>query len=279
MTGITLQQLYNNILSESQNMTTLSGLTTVNSYQQLLSQLNSTSQVDPASLFYYVIANSEYNLQQNLINFYNELETLKNRSGYGSYLWLQNLALQFQLGDIAIIDPTTYVVGYTTIDTSKQIIQYASALETQNGVILKVRRLSTDVLSTEELAEFTSYINQAKIIGQRISVLNQPADLLNLQGTIVYNSQLNKSDVQTNVEAAINSYIASLPFASTFVIAELISAVLSVNGVYDFQISTIQGKTYNGAYSNITYTYVSTSGWMETDPTYSLSQYILYQTQ
>jgi len=276
ITGSTLETIYNNIVTEIDTMSNLAELTPINSYQNLLSQLNTESQVGVNSLLTYTVAYNEWMTEQNIINFYNEINSLLSRVGYGQSQWLIDRILEFQLGDELLINTSTYELYYETVDTSKQIILSCSVEEVVPGILIKVRRKDTDVLTTIELEQLKAYISKIKVMGQVTSTLSYEGDKLKLIGKIIYNAQLNMSTVKSEVESAINGYIAGLPFNSTFITSKLIDTVMSVNGVRDFQITTLQAKDYIKSYSNVVNQYITTSGYLTIDPSFTLSDNLTY---
>lgn len=280
ISGATLATIYNNIINEKNNMTNLAQLTPISSFQNLLQNLTTTSQVDEGSLLFYCVAYNEWLLEQNLINLYNQLDLLSQRTGYGSSSWLCEQALLFQINSILQINPITYALSYPTTDTTLQVVGYASAQETDTGILMKIRGKNVNVIPTEQFNEFTAYINKIKILGQRISIINDYPDLLKIYGTVIYNAQVNLSTIQTNINNAITNYLSNLNFNSIFYTSNLIQVILNVEGVYDFQYSSIQGTpTTPFNYVNIVGSYTTLAGYMTIDPAFPLSGTITYQAQ
>ena len=279
VSGSTLTQIYNNIISEKNNMINLAGLTPINSFQTLLQTLTTTSTVDEGSLLFYCVAYNEWLLEQNILNLYNQLEVLSQRTGYGSSQWLVDEALKFQTNSILQIDPLTYALSYPTIDTSLQIIGFASATEEDTGILMKIRGKNQEVISPEQFSEFVAYINKIKILGQRISIINDKADLMQITATITYNAQLDKATVVSYVESTINNYIQNLTFNSIFYTSQLTNQVMNITGVIDFKIQNIQAKIDGGTYANVSNIYTSLAGYMKIDPTIPLSGTITYNAQ
>lgn len=258
-------------------MSNLSELTTINSFQDLLQSLNSTSKVSVSDLLLYNVAYSEFLLENNIVNLYNQLEELLNRTGYGQAQWLIDKALEFQSSDILLLNPDTYELYYSTINTDKQVVGYAAALETDTGVLLKIRGKNSDLLNSEELTQFSDFISKIKIMGQRISILNIPADSLKLVGEITYSAQLSLATIQSNVETAINNYIENLEFNSTFIKSQLIEDIMVLNGIKNVTFSTMEAKSYSSGYVSITDTYEAVSGYLKIDPAFPLSSNLTYK--
>lgn len=271
MTGQTLTQIYDSITTEIQSMSNLQSLTPISSFQDLLQQLNSTSKVSVSSLLTYVVAYSEWLTQNNMINFYNEIENKLSEQGVGDEIWLEDLSLAFQEGDMLLYDSTSNSYQYENINTSNQIIKSVSVKENDYGVLIKVRGRDADLLTTEQLRQFNDYLSKKKILGQKISVLNVPADNLKFVGTIKFNAQLTESSVRSSVESVINDYIENLEFGSIFLKSELIERVMGVCGVRNFTITTLEGKSYSGTYATITDEYEAYSGYLSVDGSFPLS--------
>jgi hypothetical protein len=263
MSGLTLQQTYDQLISEKALFPYLSSLVTINSYQNLLQKLQTTSEVAVSDLLLFIVAYGNWTLSNSMVQFYSELETLKSRGSVGGKEWLLTLALAFQNGDMLVVNSLKELV-YETENIDKQIILSASAEERENGIILKVRRKSSDVLSSSELEAFKSYISQTKIWGTKINVISQPADELNVTAAISYNSQLILVDVESLVNTAIEDYLDNLDFGGNFIKAQLIENVMAIPGILDFNISVLESRAYGGTYAAIT-NYVSEAGYLKLD--------------
>jgi hypothetical protein len=168
----TLNEIYNAIVTEKQTFTSLSGLTTdITSQQELLTELESNSKVSIYNLWMYITSVSIWTLEQIMSLFIAEVDEIVSSAIIGTPAWYIQKSKEFQYNSgTLIINPITYAVEYDTLDTASQIVEHAAAIEVGGNLVLKIRRLSTDILSATELASFKSFINKVKFAGTRIIV-------------------------------------------------------------------------------------------------------------
>jgi len=274
----TLNEIYLAIVTEKQTFSSLSGLTTdITSQQELLTELNSNSKVSIYNLWMYITAVSIWTLEKIMGLFITEVDEIVSSAIIGTSAWYVQKVKQFQYNSgTLIINPTTYAVEYDIEDTTAQIIEHAATIESGGNLILKVRRLASDILSTPELNAFKSYINKVKFAGTRIIVWNYDADLLKLYFEIKYDPIIPLSTITTNVETVINDYLDNIEFNSTVNINSLIDNLQAIEGVLDPQFNEGYGKFDIAAYVAFSHTYDSTAGWCKIDPLYPLSSTITY---
>lgn len=285
----TIDDIFQSLKTEKETFASLTGLTTtVTDKADLLAAINSDSKVAIWRLIEYIESTGIWAMEENMEIFINDVELEKLTASVSTRLWYKEQMLAFQYGDILQIDPLTYRPYYTTIDTSKQIIGSCSAQETGGKLILKIRGRDTDILNASQLNALYSYVASIKAAGIRIQVRNSVADSLKLYLTIVYDPQRPISNIQTDVELVINTYIKNIEFDSTFKTNSLIDKLQSISGVLDAQWTTTDvDPTKNGlwvlnhpnsSYSQFIWSTMSYSGYYEIDGSFPLNSTITYQT-
>jgi hypothetical protein len=201
------------------------------------------------------------------------IDTLKPHSA----AWYVTIAKAFQYSFDLLPDSDKFDNGtHTTdeIETSK-IVKYAAVIEFPQKLQMKVAKLSGNDLTglaTDELAAFTTYIQQVKDAGVRLEILTAPADLLKLGLRIYYDALLLKSDGTridgedgNVVETAIKQYLSSIEFDGTVVLAKLVDALQAVEGVKIPHIDLAQFKYGDLPYQNIDVKYQPMAGYMRLD--------------
>jgi len=277
-TGRTSATIYEEIVNEIQNMPALSALQPdIDSQQTLLDDLTNESKVATWRLWAWVQAYTTFIMEGNMETFTNTVNDIKNDATVSSLAWYVDKAESFQYGDTLTISGANYAIGYQSVDETKQIIEQAAAVEIEGKLILKIKREDTDILSTDELNAFNSYINKIKIAGTRLQVWNYQADEMKLYMNIVYDPQTSLADVTSDVESAINDYIVNIPFNSIFIVSELIDEIQAVDGVKDPQFISGYGKQWNGTYSEFEHTYTALSGYAEIDSATPLSGTLTFE--
>ena len=151
----TIDQIFTSMIAEKNNFSSLSGLTSpIVDLPSLLTALNSNSQVSIWILQLYIQSVAIWTLEQNMNQLEIDVEQEKLTAIVGNLEWYTQQAELFQYGDILSIDPNTFKPYYSTINTNNQIIIAATAVESGSNLVLKVRRLSTDILSGPEMSAF-----------------------------------------------------------------------------------------------------------------------------
>jgi len=227
-------------------------------------------------LLLYITANAIQVQEQLFKQHIDEIESIKSSGIIGNKDWYVAKALEFQYGDNLIITED-FQIQYEIIDTNKKIIQSASSEVLGEKYILKIRRKGSDILTNDELLAFNTYINKIKFAGSKIIIYNKLPDDLKLIGNVIYNPEISLTDIITNTQNAINEYIANVGFNSTLYKNKLIDAVQKVNGVIDFEISSLEAKE-NGTinYTNIVNNYKSVAGYLKIADEYPLTNFLSY---
>jgi len=170
-------------------------------------------------------------------------DTLKNNIA-ATPIWIKNKILAFQNGDSVVMNEDTGVVEYEVIDTDKQIITQCSVTNANYGEVnIKVAKGGTSPtsLTSGELTAVQSYYSNLNPAGIRYNIISLDADRLLIRGVVYYNGQYQDS-IQTDVESAVNAYLASLPFDGAMIIKDLEQAINVVNGVEDIVIQELSAR-------------------------------------
>ena len=259
-----LPTILNELLTEKASFNNLLSLQpNTSSYQQLMQDLTSTSSVSIWELQEYLTSFEIATLEQIMYNFQNSIYNKIDNSFVGSASWYCNKVLSFQLGDTLIIKPD-FSIGYATNNPSAQIIASSASESQNNTLIIKVRRINTNILSEEESAQFGSFLNAITFAGSRVTFRNSPPDLLNLYMNILYTGQENLSDVKNGVSSTINNYINNLPFNSIFYVNQLVEQLLALPYIIDAEVDFSQSTVAISGQSFVplNYSYLAYSGYL-----------------
>lgn len=234
-----------------------------------LSGLNSTSNSAIYTLWKYIVATQMY-LQETLWDlFKKDLETIVDRAPVGSDKWLQDRVLRFQYDAVTpqIVEVLSdYSVDYPTIDTTKRIITRAAVKTTSSRTVtVKVAKEEPPVaLSVTELASLQSYLSNTGdstyagrgvgigSAGVRYIASSLDSDKLYLKADIYYNGQY-VNVISDTVIAAINTYLAAIPFDGTFKLTSLVDAIQSVTGVTDIVLHDVAIRPDTDVIADSTY--------------------------
>lgn len=279
----TISQIYDSMILEKTYMPTLKsnllnedGSSSISTSQDLLDNLTTTSRTAVWKLIFYTLSVIIHFQEELWDLFKTEIELIKSSAFVGTSLWWEDKILAFQYGDALEVNPLNYSINYPVIDTSKQIINHCAADEINGIIRLKVRRVSTDLLSVDELAALNSYISQIKFAGTRCNVYNLLADDLKLYYTIYYDPIVSITTLQPLVESAINDYIENIPFNGELDINQLNVNIKAITGIKAVIFESGEGK--NGAASYIAFDnyYSSNAGYAQIASAFPLSSTITY---
>lgn len=242
--------IFQAILAEKANHTTLSSLTTsITTEQELFDALNSTSKVAVWVLFCWLTALAISTFEQLMDVFRDEIDATISNNVYGTSRWWVTQLKRFQYGDTL-----TFVndqPGYATITPANRIITAAACVDTGGGnVTLKVAKTSGGslvALSAPELSAVNAFVDLVTPAGVYPTVTTANADKLKVIATVYIDPQvINVSDGSLlsspstyPVEDAINTYLSTFSssnFNGTVNLSHLKDAVQAVPGVNDFVI-------------------------------------------
>ena len=249
-----------------------------------LSGLNSPSNSAIYKLWKYIVATQMF-LQETLWDiFKKELETTISKGAVGSDSWIQDRVLKFQYDSVTpqiVSIQDDFSVGYTTIDTTKQIITRAVAVTAPNRTcIVKVAKSDPpEALSAPELSSLQSYLNNTGDgtysgrgvgignAGVLYSAISLESDKLYLGATIYYNGQYT-SVITDAVKEAINTYFANIPFNGIFKLTSLVDYIQAVTGVSDVILNNVAIRPDTDVIADSTYLVQSNTTLI---PNYSLT--------
>lgn len=195
-----------------------------------------------------------------LIEFQNTINSILNTINtqrYGKAGYYTSTALAFQDGDdlvpaVGTLDPT-----YAVIDQTKQIIKQAAFQNNSGSLSIKVATQDPitgllQALNTSQLADFIAYFINFQIPGVPVSVVSLPANIFNFSAICTFNAGYNLSNLQANVQIALNTFAAAFPFNGVLYADQLSDYIKAqVPGVVDFYLTgtQIDGTAFIGSTS------------------------------
>jgi hypothetical protein len=214
-----------------------------------LSALTSTSQTAKWNLYYFIVASCIAIFEQLQDLFKTELEAIASTAAPSTPQWTRNKVLKYQKGDVAELDTTTFTVEYPTINTANQILTRCAVITAPNRtVLIKVAKSDPPVpVSVGELAELQSYIETFNPAGIAFTLINENSDKMEVAATIYYNGQYS-AVISTNVVAALNNYMATLPFNGVISTQAVVDAMQAAEGVISVSLARILVRKHTVAY-------------------------------
>ena len=275
----TIKEIYDDLITEKETFTSLSGLTSPtvpDTSQLMLTELETNSKVAVWRLMYWVVAVSSFALQSLMDIFKSEVETIALNAVTGTLRWYVVMSKAFQNGyDLTWTDNLKW--EYTDTSTADavaaKIVTQASANETNSELIIKCAKGesgSLEPLSTAELASFTSYIDDIKFAGTVTTIINEAALELDFSLTVTYDplvlssaGLLIRDGVTYPVTVASEAYLQGIPFNSEFKVMSFIDAIQVAEGVENVVISACDiVSPATNLLTIATQTYTPRSGYM-----------------
>lgn len=222
-----------------------------------LSGLTSTSQTAIWNLWFYIQAVA-INLFEQLQDAYKvEIENIANTAIPNTDAWVQAQAFKFQYGDN--IQLVNLVPTYTTIDTGKQIITRCS-VKTDNNKICQIKvAKETGKLTTPELNALTTYYGYIGNAGISYNIISDDADQIEVVADVYYDGQYTAT-IQSNVESAINTYLANISFDGIVYVSKIEDTIQAVQGVKDIKLTAINARRDSQSYGTGTVVYNLSTG-------------------
>ncbi len=293
----TITYWYDVIIAEKNTFSNLNTLQpNVDSGQQLLTDVTSTSRVARWRLWVWCVAVAAYALDVLFDLFKIELEAISLRSRFGTLPWYVFTAKNFQYGNILGLQWINNQYQYAPPPATQYptIIACAAAVEFGNTVILKVAQFDgTNVLklTAPQLAVFTDYMCDAtkvKPAGVILNIISDDPDQLQLYVKIKYNrlildatGQLLSTPGVYPVNDAINQFIMYLSKPATFngvlELCNLVDSLQATTGVDAAYITNALARYGANPFVAFAERYQANAGYLIIDPGTPLIGTVTYE--
>jgi hypothetical protein len=227
--------------------------------ESALSGLTSTSQTSKWNLFFFIVASCIAIFEQLQDLFKSDLETIAASVAPSTPQWTRNKVLQFQTGDVAELNTSTFVIEYPVINEANKILTRCAVVTAPNRtVLIKVAKNEPPVpVSSGQLAELNTYIGTFNPAGIAYIIINENSDKMEVAADIYYNGQY-ANVIEANVTTALNNYMANLPFNGTISTQAVVDAMQGAEGVVTVSLSRILVRLNSAAYGTGTLFNLST---------------------
>ncbi|MCK5615327.1 hypothetical protein KAR91_76390 [Candidatus Pacearchaeota archaeon] len=256
-----------------------------------LAGLTSTSQTAVWNLIFYECAVGIKVIEDLFVVQSQDIEDRRVEIPVGVLKWYASESLLFQYGDSLVFASGS--VGYTTIDTTKYVVDLSAADVVNGIVVIKVANVTSGVaapLTAPQITAFETYWTEKRFAGTSISIISVDPDLLKAEYTITYNPQILDSAGESlsapgtfPVEDAIDTFLQTFQttnFAGEMQVMNLTDAIQAAAGVLNAVATNVEGKPTAGSYIDILattqQTYTATAGYMLIDPSFPLSGTLTY---
>lgn len=223
---------------------------------ELTTSLTSNSRRAIWRLFAFVQASAILLLEQIIDVFKAENEAKIAQGIPATTTWLTKRSYDFQYSSDTpqIVQLVNFAPVYPIINASLKIITRCSVVTTlSNQVIVKVAKSEPPVaLTSPEIVSFQAYINTIGIAGINYVCQSYDADRIYIDAEIYYDGQFS-TVIEASVNAAVNNFLASLPFNGQLKISDLEIAIRNVLGVNDVLIKNVKARDNGTAFIDGTF--------------------------
>jgi len=220
-----------------------------------LAPLNSNSQVSIWNLWLWITAVGQNLFEQLCDLFTSDIETLIYNAPVFTPQWIVQMCKNYQYSAttpqvLQLNASATYpylTIGYPVVNSSLcPITQAAVTSNTNHELIIKVTS-ATGPLDGIAVPSgipgpiyngLVSYLNQILTPDTQYQIYNENADVIFISAAIYYNASYS-GVIRANVQAAINNYLASIPFNGNIYVSGLEEAILGVAGVSDIILNDV----------------------------------------
>lgn len=236
---------------------------------------NNTSRVAMWKMIFWAVAYSIRVVQQIFDLFRIEQDDKISRQKTSRQAWYVEKSKAFQYGFNLVSEADYYDNTGLTDDqiSASLIVSFAAAVETDNGVLIKVARIVNGdlaALSAPQLIAFTEYIKRIKPAGVKITVSSGQADDLQAKLRVYYNPLVLAADGSridgtnsTPVQSELSYYLKnSIPFNGLFVPMLAVDALQKVDGVVIVKDEYWQARYGVLPFTGIDYEYNPDSGYL-----------------
>ena len=228
----TVNEIQAAIIADVQADSTLSGLT-------------STSKRAIWRVWTFIVAVAIAVLEQLMDKFKSDNETIVSLAPPQTTAWLSDKIFKFQYDatDPQVLQLIDLVPQYPTVDATKRIVTRVSVKTNLAGsVTIKVAKNEPpEPLDNLELDALQSYVNQIAVTGIDYSVTSTASDKLKVEAQVYYNGGYS-AVISDNVIAAINNFLATLPFDGSMQLTDLEAAIRAVTGVNDVIFNNVVAR-------------------------------------
>jgi len=271
----TINEIQETILNAKNAATELAPLAVLTTGEQALANANSTSKVAVWRLWVWIMAYC-LNIHEKIV------EANAEKSRPHTIRWYRAACLNFLDGL-----PLKWIDGQFQYDLSsvadvetRRIIDRCALLESNNGEL--VIKIATNLngnlqpITAAQLVRFKTYLNQIKDAGNRLRIINNPADQLKIKLTVYVDASI--IDLQTGqllntttpvfpVQDAVTSYLENLEFNGAFVREYFRDSLQKATGVKLPIITELKSQSAGFPFQDIAEWTIANSGYFKINPT------------
>lgn len=175
---------------------------------------------------------------------------LQNRIN-GTPAYYANALLKYQSGDELEMNDEGTAFSYPNIDEAKRVITKVAYSEHQQEnfndkkLLLKIATGDPGAyrkIDNDEMVAIRAYVHQIAFAGTSITVVSRNGDVLIPKFTVYYDGAITEEEAYTNIENALNNFIANVDFNGCIYTQKVIDAIQGAEHVVDVHTGTGEGQ-------------------------------------
>lgn len=215
-----------------------------------LTEFENSSKMSVLDAFTWVTSSCIWTFENIMDVFKIDLAKDLNNRINGTPAYFANALLKYQSGDELVMNEEGTSFSYPNVDVSKRVVTKVAYFEEEEvGFHDKVVRFKIATgqpgaysrISENELVSIRSYLNQLLFAGQHAKVVSRIGDVLIPRLVVYYDGAVTEDALYSDIEQALNDYIANIEFNGLVYSQKVIDCIQSVKHVTD--VSAISSDT------------------------------------
>ncbi len=212
-----------------------------------LTEFENSSKMSVLDAFTWVVSACIWTFENLLDVFEVDLaQDLSNRVN-GTPAYFANMLLKYQSGDELVVNSDGTKYSYATTDETKCVVTkvaYSEGTEDDFNDSLMIFKVATgeagayEQIDEDEMVQIRAYLGKLLFAGQHATVVSRMGDVLIPRVTVYYDGAVTEDEVYTNIEEALQNYIANLDFNGLVYAQKVIDSIQQAEHVTDVEIDT-----------------------------------------
>lgn len=211
-----------------------------------LTEFKNDSKMSVLDAITWVVAACIWSFENILEVFQTDIAVdIQNRIN-GTPAYYANALLKYQSGDELQMNEDGTAFSYPMVDESKRVITKVSYSEVQETGFYDKKLIfklatgepgSLERIETDELIAIRAYLRQIAFAGTHLEAVSRKGDILIPRVTVYYDGAVTEDELFTNIENALNNFIAKADFNGAIYAQRIIDAIQSADHVVDVYIN------------------------------------------
>lgn len=197
-------------------------------------------------LWTWVVATAIHLFEVVMDTFRKEMDEVTDRITPGTVRWYADQCRRFQNGHELLFDEQTAQLYYEREDHDARIIDVVAVTEGLQYLSIKVAKIDEQnkivPLTSDELLNFSGYINAIKFAGTEVVAVSTNADKIRYDMEVFYDPTVPMTVVRERVVTAMDAFRAGQDFNSMLYEQKLVTAVMAVDGVVTADLKKLERK-------------------------------------